>query len=266
MPDSLKDFAVEGVPTTIVIATDGHVTGRFAKLEPPARPTWRAPCAKRSELTFRGHEAGSFPRIRHRRYHRGLRVALGRVLELEQQRVVRNAVRLLLAAPELHHQVQRHRPLHRADVVELHAARLGALVADARRVRPVLHGQLVRRRRRSPRGLVLRDGHEEPHAVGRAGEARGDYCAVCTVAPETAAECAAGFYSAGGDGGTPGVGSSILDLSDSLATQLDTQCVAKNRRRLERARVPLVARNLRGANHRRGGHVACRVHDASRRG
>jgi thiol:disulfide interchange protein len=30
MPDSLKDFAVEGVPTTIVIATDGHVTGRFA--------------------------------------------------------------------------------------------------------------------------------------------------------------------------------------------------------------------------------------------
>jgi hypothetical protein len=54
-----------------------------------------------------------------------------------------------------------------------------------------------------------------------------DYCAVCTVAPETAAECAAGFYSTGGDGGTPGVGSSILDLSDSLATQLDTQCVAK---------------------------------------
>jgi len=50
---------------------------------------------------------------------------------------------------------------------------------------------------------------------------------VCTVAPETAAECAAGFYSTGGDGGTPGVGSSILDLSDSLATQLDTQCVAK---------------------------------------
>jgi thiol:disulfide interchange protein len=29
MPDSLKDLAVEGVPTTVVVATDGHVTGRF---------------------------------------------------------------------------------------------------------------------------------------------------------------------------------------------------------------------------------------------
>jgi thiol:disulfide interchange protein len=30
MPETLKDFLIEGVPTTIVVATDGHVTGRFA--------------------------------------------------------------------------------------------------------------------------------------------------------------------------------------------------------------------------------------------
>jgi thiol:disulfide interchange protein len=30
MPESLKDFLIEGVPTTVVVATDGHVTGRFA--------------------------------------------------------------------------------------------------------------------------------------------------------------------------------------------------------------------------------------------
>jgi thiol:disulfide interchange protein len=30
MPESLKDFNVEGVPTTIVLASDGHVTGHFA--------------------------------------------------------------------------------------------------------------------------------------------------------------------------------------------------------------------------------------------
>ncbi|HEY2513249.1 MAG TPA: thioredoxin family protein [Polyangiaceae bacterium] len=29
MPDALKTLTVEGVPTTVVIASDGHVTGRF---------------------------------------------------------------------------------------------------------------------------------------------------------------------------------------------------------------------------------------------
>jgi thiol:disulfide interchange protein len=30
MPESLKDFLIEGVPATVVVATDGHVTGHFA--------------------------------------------------------------------------------------------------------------------------------------------------------------------------------------------------------------------------------------------
>jgi thiol:disulfide interchange protein len=30
IPPALKDFAIEGVPTTVVVAADGHITGRFA--------------------------------------------------------------------------------------------------------------------------------------------------------------------------------------------------------------------------------------------
>ncbi len=30
MPDTLKDFVIEGVPTTVVVSSDGRVTGRFA--------------------------------------------------------------------------------------------------------------------------------------------------------------------------------------------------------------------------------------------
>jgi thiol:disulfide interchange protein len=36
IPSSLADFTVETVPTTIVVAADGHVTGRF--LAGKARP------------------------------------------------------------------------------------------------------------------------------------------------------------------------------------------------------------------------------------
>jgi hypothetical protein len=49
-----------------------------------------------------------------------------------------------------------------------------------------------------------------------------DYCASCAPAPQTPAQCAASFYSTG-DGGL-GIGSTLLDLNDTLTASIDTKC------------------------------------------
>jgi hypothetical protein len=59
-----------------------------------------------------------------------------------------------------------------------------------------------------------------------------DYCAVCPGLNQTTADCVAGFYGSGGanEAGIPtlpGPGNSAIRLSDSFATNVDSQCIPK---------------------------------------
>jgi hypothetical protein len=58
-----------------------------------------------------------------------------------------------------------------------------------------------------------------------------DYCAICPRANQTEAACVSGFYapSAPSEAGIPAVGpgNGFFGLSDSVASDIDTQCIAK---------------------------------------
>ncbi len=54
------------------------------------------------------------------------------------------------------------------------------------------------------------------------------YCAVCTTAGQTAAQCETAFYApTNAEAGTSGFANLLLDFNDSLALSVDAQCAAK---------------------------------------